>query len=323
MSIFDEQISRKPDMYPWTKDYIRAMHRGTWTDEEFTFASDKQDFLVKLNDLERGVIIRDLSAIAQVEIDVKTFWGRIGDNLPHPSIRDLGYVFSNTEVIHNMAYERLLEELDLAHIFEDNLTNDIISGRVKYLKKHNHRYYSNSKKQFLYSLILFSLFIENVSLFSQFYVILWFGRFRNVMKDTTQQVNYTKHEEDLHAKAGIALVNQIKFEHPELFDQELIDRIKHEVEEAIKSEAKIIDWILGDFKDERISKEILLEFIKDRMNNSMEAIGIGKMFEIDPSLKRDFEWMNETCNGAESVDFFFQRPTGYNKQVTIDEDDLV
>ncbi len=26
--IFEEQISRKPDNYPWTQDFIEAMHNG-------------------------------------------------------------------------------------------------------------------------------------------------------------------------------------------------------------------------------------------------------------------------------------------------------
>ena len=74
---------------------------------------------------------------------------------------------ANVEVIHNNAYERLLEILEMEDIFEKNMELDIIKNRVKYLRKYNHRYYSDSKKQFLYSLILFTLYVENVSLFAQ------------------------------------------------------------------------------------------------------------------------------------------------------------
>ena len=31
--IFEEQITRKPDNYPWTEEYISAMHNGFWTDK--------------------------------------------------------------------------------------------------------------------------------------------------------------------------------------------------------------------------------------------------------------------------------------------------
>ena len=128
--IFEEQISRKPDHYPWTQEFIEAMHNGFWTDKEFSFTSDIQDFNVTLNDKEKDMIIRTLSAIGQIEVAVKTFWAKLGENLPHPSLCDLGYVMANVEVIHNNAYERLLQILGLEDIFEENLKLQWIQGRV-------------------------------------------------------------------------------------------------------------------------------------------------------------------------------------------------
>lgn len=193
--IFDEQISRKPNKYPWTEKFIEAMHHGFWTDKEFSFKSDVQQFKVTLTDKERDIIIKTLSAIGQIEIAVKTFWAKLGENLPHPSLQDLGYVMANTEVIHNNAYERLITTLGMEDVFEENLKLDWIEGRVKYLRKYTHKYYKDSKKQYVYALILFTLFVENVSLFSQFYIVNWFGRFKNLLRDTNQQVNYTRNEE--------------------------------------------------------------------------------------------------------------------------------
>jgi ribonucleoside-diphosphate reductase beta chain len=132
--IFDEQISRKPNHYKWTDEFIEAMHNGFWTDKEFNFKSDIQQFKVNLNDQEREIIIRTLSAIGQIEIAVKTFWAKLGENLPHPSLTDLGYVMANVEVIHNNAYERLISVLGLEDVFEKNLKLGWIEGRVKYLR---------------------------------------------------------------------------------------------------------------------------------------------------------------------------------------------
>lgn len=323
MGIFDEQIARKPDNYPWAKEFVEAMHNGFWTDKEFSFTSDKQDFKVSLSNDERTIIVKTLSAIAQIEIAVKKFWAKLGDNLPHPSLVDLGLVLASVEVIHNNAYQRLLDELDLNHVFEENLKEDVIKGRVNYLQKYNHKFYKDSRKQYVYALILFTLFVENVSLFSQFYIVLWFERYRNVLKDTAQQVNYTKREEDLHAKAGIKLVNTIREEYPDLFDEELEAKILHEASEAFNSESKIIDWIVGEWSDKRISANILKEYIKSRINDSLYQIGFKQLFEIDVNAKRDFEWMEEDTLGNNAIDFFFQRPTDYTKNVLINEDDLV
>ena len=200
--LFEEQISRKPNLYPWTEEFVNAMHNGFWTDKEFNFQSDVQDFKVNLNDQEREIVKRTLSAIGQVEVSVKKFWANLGNHLPHPGITDLGYVMANIEVIHNNAYERLLSVLELEDVFEENLKLPIIKGRIDYLKKYLEKCYKDDKKQYIYSMILFTLFVENVSLFSQFYIINWFNRFDNVLKDTAQQVAYTSREENIHGLVG-------------------------------------------------------------------------------------------------------------------------
>ena len=304
-------------------DFIEAMHNGFWTDKEFSFSSDLQDFKVSLNEQEREIIIRTLSAIGQIEVAVKKFWSKLGDNLPHPSLTDLGYVMANIEVIHNNAYERLLEVLGLQDVFEKNLELDFIEGRVKYLRKYTHRFYKDSKKQYVYALILFTLFVENVSLFSQFYIINWFARNKSVLKDTDQQVKYTRNEENLHALAGIKIINTIREEHPELFDEELENRIIHEAEQAYIAESKIVDWMINGIQEKGLSAPVVKEFIKNRINDSLEKIGFSKCFEIDNSLLEDTMWFEEELLGNNATDFFYSRPVEYAKNSqTFDAEDL-
>ena len=321
--IFEEQISRKPNTYPWTEEYIEAMHNGFWTDKEFSFKSDVQQFKVNLSDQEREIIIRTLSAIGQIEVAVKTFWAKLGENLPHPSLQDLGYVMANVEVIHNNAYERLISVLGLENVFEENLKLDWIQGRVNYLRKYTHRFYKDSKKQYLYALILFTLFVENVSLFSQFYVINWFARFKNVLKDTDQQVKYTRNEENLHALVGIKIINTIRKEYPELFDAELENKILLEAGEAFKSESKIVDWMVNGIKEAGLDANILKEFIKNRINESLSQIGFRKAFEVNNELLKSTKWFEEELLGNNMTDFFHSRPVEYSKKnQSFNEDDL-
>ena len=321
--IFEEQVSRKPDHYPWAQEFIEAMHNGFWTDKEFSFSSDIQDFNVSLVENEREMIIRTLSAIGQIEVAVKKFWSKLGDNLPHPSLTDLGYVMANVEVIHNNAYERLLTVLGLEDVFEENLKLDFIEGRVKYLRKYTHRFYKDSKKQYVYALILFTLFVENVSLFSQFYIINWFNRYRNVLKDTGQQVKYTRNEENLHALAGIRIINAIREEHPDLFDDELKERIATEAQDAFVAESHIVDWMVNGFDEKGLSAPILKEFIKNRINDSLEQIGFDSVFDVDISLLEDTMWFEEELMGNNATDFFHSRPVEYSKNSqTFDAADL-
>lgn len=321
--IFEEQLSRKPNHYPWTEEFIEAMHNGFWTDKEFSFTSDIQDFKVNLNETEKEIIVRTLSAIGQIEVAVKKFWAKLGDNLPHPSLTDLGYVMANVEVIHNNAYERLLKVLGLEEIFEENLKLDFIEGRVNYLRKYTHRFYKDSKKQYVYALILFTLFVENVSLFSQFYVINWFNRYKNVLKDTGQQVKYTRNEENIHALAGIKIINTIREEHPDLFDEELQAKIIQESQAAFTAESKLVDWMVNGYEEKGLNAAILKEFIKNRINESLTQIGFNEAFEVDKELLGDTVWFEEELLGNNATDFFHSRPVEYSKNSqTFDADDL-
>ena len=312
--IFEEQISRKPDYYPWTQDYIEAMQNGFWTHREFNFQSDIQDYRVSLTPQEREIIVRALSTIGQLEISVKKFWAKVGENLPHPTINDLGYVMANSEVVHGDAYERLLDVLGIEDSFDRILQEDIIRGRVTYLRKYLQPFAPDKKKQFIYSLILFTLFVENIALFSQFYTISYFGRFRNLLKDTNKQVEYTSREENLHAMIGIKLINVIRDEHPELFDDELKQKIISESIQAIDYECKIIDWIVNGYSVESLNTPLLREFIKNRMNESLVQIGFEKLFEVDAELVKKTLWFDEQILGNNMTDFFHSRPIEYSKK---------
>jgi ribonucleoside-diphosphate reductase beta chain len=299
------------------------MHQGFWTDKEFSFKTDFHQFKTVLNDKEREIIVRTLSAIGQIEVAVKTFWAKLGENLPHPSLSDLGFVMANVEVIHNNAYERLLRELDMEDVFEQNLKLEWIQGRVKYLKKYTHRFYKDSKKQYLYALILFTLFVENVSLFSQFYVINWFAKNKNVLKDTDQQVRYTRNEEAIHAMVGMQIIHTIREEYPDLFDQELQDRIAHEAEQAFIAESKIIDWMVNGIKEDGLSAPVLKEFIKNRINESLSDIGFQQVFEIDNTLLDETFWFDEQLLAPNMTDFFHSKSVEYSKNgQCFDEDEL-
>jgi len=230
---------------------------------------------------------------------------------------------ANSEVIHNMAYERLLDVLHLTHVFEENLNEQVIRGRVNYLKKYLDRVYTDDRKQYIYSIILFTLFVENVSLFSQFYIILHFNRNRAVLKDCAQQVQYTRNEEMLHSQVGIKLINTLRKEYPELFDQELESRIAEECIESVRAESRVIDWILEGYSVDGLDSQILKNFIAKRMKDSLESIGFdNSAIIVDEKLLEKTFWFDESLLGATMTDFFHKVPVEYSKGKGISAEEL-
>jgi ribonucleoside-diphosphate reductase beta chain len=313
--LFEEQIARKPNLYPWTQEYIEKMWFGFWTPDEFDFKSDFHQFKTEMPENKKRMLVKALSAIGQVEIAVKRFWANLGTNLPHPSMYDLGFVLANTEVIHNQAYEKLLETLRLTRVFEENLKVPVVGNRVAYLRKHLDKVYTeDQRKQYIYSIILFTLFVENVSLFSQFYIILWLNRFDNVLKDTAQQVQYTRNEEQIHALVGVKIINTLREEYPELFDEELEQKIQDEAITAYKAERDIIEWMMEDVNETGLNSSLLTTFIEDRINSSLEMIGFKTVFAIDHDELEEAAWFDEELFGKNKTDFFHKQPTDYAKK---------
>jgi len=313
-SIFEKRLSYKPfDYSEITDPLINAMWASHWTHNEFNFKSDVQDYHTSLSEEERGVIKRAILLISQVEVSVKSYWSNIGKHLPKPEIADMGAVFGGVEVIHSRAYSEVLTKLGLEDEFTTLLDNEPVMNRVNYLNKYVDRVYEDDRKQFLYSLILFTLFTENVSLFSQFYTVLGFNRFKAVLKDTANVVQYTSKEENLHAEGGMALVNQIRAEHPELFDEELISRIKEEAGVALEAETRLVKWILQGFENEFLSEDILNNYLKSRVNESLSRIGFDFSFPVDESLVSITQWMDEEVYASALSDFFHKKPIDYAK----------
>lgn len=323
MGLFEGQVSRKPNNYPWAQEIINALWHSFWTPNEFSFRSDYSQFHSELTKQEQQVIVRTLSAIGQVEIAVKRFWADLGKTFPHPYISDMGLVMGNNEVIHNQAYEKLLDVLQINDAFDQALKEPVIAGRVKYLRKYLERKYDDDRKQFVYALVLFTLFVENTSLFGQFYTVMHFNRFKNVLKDTAQQVQYTRLEEQLHAKAGILLINTLREEYPELFDAELEKRVVNECHEALGHERCIAEWMLGDYEGDALNVDILMSFIGKRLNDCMIESGFTAGIEYDKELAAKTIWMDVDLNSDVMTDFFQKRPVSYAKgHRTFDVEDL-
>ena len=319
MSIFESQENYRPFTYGHITDpLINAMWAGHWTVNEFEFRSDIQDYKTKLSPEQQEVFKRTILLISQIEVAVKTFWSGIGRMIPRPEVGDMGAVFGGIEVIHSRAYSEILNKLGFNDEFQNILNKPAIRGRVAYLNKYNNKPYRNDRKNIVYSITLFSLFVENVSLFSQFYIILALNRFQDLFKDVANVVQYTSKEENLHAKGGIALINQIRVEHPELFDEEFENRIYEEANEALTAELNLLDWVfehspagIGSY----LTKELLATFLKRRLNESLTAIGFKELFEIDKELNTKTLWMDEEVLATTLTDFFHKRPIEYERKM--------
>jgi len=321
--LFKKRMELKPYEYPELYEYVNAIRHSYWIHTEFNFTSDIQDFNVNVNESEKTAIRNAMLAIAQVEVAVKTFWGDIYKKIPKPEIGAVGATFAESEVRHTDAYSHLLEILGLNEEFKNNKDIPALMQRVNYLEKSIKNARSEDNREYSESILLFSLFIEHVSLFSQFLIIMSFNKYKNLFKGISNAVEATSKEEQIHGLFGINLINIIQTEHPEWFDKEFEKAVTNLCQEAFETEKAIIDWIFEKGELSFMPKVVVIEFIKQRFNNSLQSIGMNRIFDIDETLVRQSDWFYDEVIATKHGDFFNKKSINYNKKSkSITTDDL-
>tara|TARA_R110000772_G_scaffold136135_1_gene244795 strand:- start:69 stop:1049 length:981 start_codon:yes stop_codon:yes gene_type:complete len=322
-NIFKSRENILPYEYPQLLAYKDAIRHSYWIDTEFNFTEDIQDFKITITPAERDVIKKTMLAIAQIEVNVKTFWADLYKRMPITEVGDVGMTFAESEVRHKDAYARLLRILGLEKEFQSVIDVPAIAGRLKYLKKYLNGTRSKDDKMYTKSVLLFSLFIEHVSLFSQFLIMMSFNKEKNVFKGISNVVEATSKEEDIHGNFGAELINIIKKENPEWFDSEFEELIYSACRKAYRAECGILDWIFEQGELSFLPQNTIQHFIKNRFNNSLEKIGMKPIFEVDSELLSSTEWFDIEILGTKEGDFFYKKSVDYNKKSkSITEDDL-
>lgn len=313
MGLFDKRIQYKPFEYPEVLRFTAAINKSFWVHSEVDFTADTQDFHAHLSPQEQNAVKNSLLSIAQIEVAVKSFWGNLYQHFPKPEINGLGATFAECEFRHSEAYSRLLEVLGYNNQFENLLQVPVMRERIDYLSAALANARSADRKEYTTSLILFSILIENVSLFSQFAIILAFTRFKGLMKNVSNIIAWTSVDEQIHANAGIFLVNQLKKEYPEIFTPATIDHVRATVEQSIAAESRILDWIFSAGEIDIISKQNLINFMKKRADESLEQIGIPAIFNVTAKESSPMLWFEEEVFSNSLDDFFAKRPVEYTK----------
>lgn len=322
-SIFNKRVNILPYEYPSLIQYKDAIRHSYWIDTEYNFTTDINDFKVGITDNEREIIKKTMLSIAQIEVNVKTFWADLYKRMPITEIGDVGMTFAESEVRHKDAYARLLRILGLEEEFRFVVEIPAIKDRIAYLSKYLDGTRSKDDKMYTKSVLLFSLFIEHVSLFSQFLIMMSFNKEKNLFKGISNVVESTSKEEDVHGNFGVAIINIIKQEHPEWFDKEFEELVKSACIKAYKAECGILDWIFEKGELEFLNKETIQHFIQNRFNNSLIKIGMNPIFTPNLSLLEKTMWFEVEITSTKEGDFFYKKQVDYSKKTkSITEDDL-
>jgi ribonucleoside-diphosphate reductase beta chain len=233
--------------------------------------------------------------------------------MPKAEVGNVGMTFAESEVRHMDAYSHLLDILGITEDFEEVTDVPAIKERIDYLDEFLEKSESDDKRECVMSILLFSAFVEHVSLFSQFLIMTSFDKHEKKFKGIANAVEATSKEEQIHGLFGVELVETIREENPDLFDEDFEEEVQAACQQAFEAELKILDWIFTDGELEFLPREHVDAFLRDRFNQSLENAGVEPIFEPDEDLLEETRWFDEDIMMTKDNDFFSKRSTTYNK----------
>lgn len=313
--IFKPRVEYKPFEYPEVMQFIDAINKAFWVHSEVDFTADMQDYSTKLAPHEKEAVDRALLLISQTEVAVKTFWGDIYKHFPKPELNGLGSTFAECEFRHSEAYSRLLTVTGNEARFKEFIKSPLIRNRLKTFSE----YLSN--KPIEDKLLYFTIIVENVSLFTQFATVLSLAHFRGEMKNIANIIAWTSVDEQIHANAGIWLLNQIQKENVSLSN--LDATFAQGIKEIIEVEDGVVDFIFEQGEFEWFTKQNMKDFMRYRIDQSLKALHLPVVFNITTAQYEPMKWFEEEVFANSLDDFFAKRPTDYTKHdKSITGDDL-
>jgi ribonucleoside-diphosphate reductase beta chain len=164
----------------------------------------------------------------------------------------------------------------------------------------------DTDRALLTNLIAYYCVLEGIFFYCGFTQILSMGR-RNKMTGTSEQFQYILRDESMHVNFGIDVINQIKLENPQLWDeatqqlarQMILEGTELEIEYARDTMPR---GVLG------MNANMMAEYLQFIANRRLAQIGLAEQF---PGAKNPFPWMSEIMDLKKEKNFFETRVTEY------------
>ena len=220
------------------------------------------------------------------------------------------------EAIHTHAYQYCIESLgmDEGEIFnmyhEVPAVADKASWAMKYTRELSDPTFRTgtpeTDRALLKNLIAYYCVLEGIFFYCGFTQILSMGR-RNKMTGTSEQFQYILRDESMHVNFGIDAINQIKFENPNLWDEDMQSLATEMIVEGTELETRYARdtmprGILG------MNANTMEEYLQFIANRRLAQLGLNERY---PGARNPFPWMSEIMDLKKEKNFFETRVTEY------------
>ena len=308
-----------PFKYDWAWQKYLDGSANHWMPQEINMTADVALWKSKdgLSEQERMIVMRNLGFFSTADsLVANNVVLSVYKHITNPECRQYLLRQALEEAIHTHAYQYVIESLgmDEGEIF--NMYREVPSVAKKaawalpFTQSLSNPDFktgtTEDDKILLRNLIAFYCVLEGIFFYCGFTQILSMGN-RNKMTGTSEQFQYILRDESMHVNFGIDMINQIKIENPELWDEEMQSTAREMILQGTQLEIEYAEdtmpnGILG------MSSESMTEYLKFIANRRLTQIGLEEAF---PKASNPFPWMSEIMDLRKEKNFFETRVIEY------------
>ena len=317
-------LTLRPMRYPVFYEMYRNAIKNTWTVEEVDFSTDLVDLAHRLTPAERHMVNRLVAFFATGDSIVSN--NLVLNLYKHVNAPEARMYLSRQlyeEALHVQFYLTLLdtyvpdiEEREQAFQAIDNIPS--IRKKAEFCFKWIDSIQSldecktqEDRRRFLLNMICFATCIEGLFFFGAF-AYVYFMRSKGLLNGLAAGTNWVFRDESCHMGFAFEVVETVRNEEPELFDDEMERQVTQMLEEAVDCEAAFADDLLSQGVSGLSQRDMrqYLEFVADqRLGN----LGIAPRF----GSKNPFPFM-DLQDVQELSNFFERRVSAYQVAVSGD-----
>jgi len=308
-----------PFKYDWAWQKYLDGCANHWMPQEVNMTGDIALWKSEegLSEDERKIVMRSLGFFSTADsLVANNLVLSVYKHLTNPECRQYLLRQSFEEAIHTHAYQYVIQSLgmDEAELF--NMYREVpsvarkASWALEFTKELDDPHFKTGTveqdKKLLRNLIGFYCVLEGIFFYCGFTQILSMGR-RNKMNGTAEQFQYILRDESMHLNFGIDVINQIKLENPQLWDEEMQDQAAGMILQGMQLEIEYARdtmprGVLG------MNASMMEEYLNYIANRRLVQIGLPEEF---PNAENPFPWMSEIMDLRKEKNFFETRVIEY------------
>lgn len=303
----------KPFEYPQFFEYFKLQQQSHWLPSEVPMADDISDFKSKLTAQESNLIIQVLRFFTQGDLEVQNNYNtKLIHVFPKPEITMMLTSFASMETVHVWAYSHLNDTLGLPDVeYKAFREYEAMKNKYEYLQNFS----VDTEEDIARNLAVFGGFMEGVSLFASFAILMNFPR-RGLLKNVGQIITWSIRDESLHSEGVSALFREYIKERPHLWTKEFRQTLYKACDEMVLLEDNFIDTCFALGPVEGLTPEDVKKYIRFIANKRLQDLNLDPLYDIK---ENPLSWLNLMVNGKEHANFFETRATEYAKGIIIDD----